>query len=74
MPTKGAPQIRQFEGNKVAKRLFAMPRSESARMDFSRFFSPKKPASAARIGSLLLLKTNLPVTSGRVFTSIRFRY
>ena len=68
IPSKGSLQIRQLEGNKVAKRLSAMPRSESA----SRFFCPKKPTPAIRIGSPLLLKTTLPKTSGTNLYSIRF--
>jgi hypothetical protein len=72
--TRGAPQIRQPEGKRVAKRLSAMPRSEAFRLNARRFLSGKSPAPVARIGSPLLLKTNLPVSLDEVPGQTPFQY
>src|ERR1700680_901247 len=64
MLVKGVPQRRQSEGKRVAKRLSATTLIEETRMDTS---EPPRGATlvpVVRIGSPLLLKTNLPSSPG----------
>src|SRR4029077_16124852 len=57
---KGAPQKRQSEGKRVAKRLSATPRTEETRKGTSAASRVPTLVPEARIESSLLLKTNLP--------------
>ena len=77
---KGVPHRRQSEGKRVAKRLSATPLTEETRMDTSEPSRGSTLLPVARIGSPLLLKTNLPrppgaarPASGRTFLSIAGR-
>jgi hypothetical protein len=60
MLIRGAPQRRQSEGKRVAKRLSATPLMEQARVETSELFRVPSLVPEARIESSLLLKTNLP--------------
>jgi hypothetical protein len=80
MLTKGVPQRRQSEGKRVANRLSTRPLTEEATMDTSEPSRGSTLLPVARIGSPLLLKTNLPrppgatrSASGRILFSIAGR-
>jgi len=75
--TRGAPQRRQSEGKSVANKLSATPLTEETNEDTRERLRATTLVPAARIGSPLLLKTNLPrparargATSGRICFSI----
>jgi hypothetical protein len=60
MLIRGAPQRRQSEGKRVAKRLSATPLIEETRIETSDVSRVPTLVPEARIESSLLLKTNLP--------------
>src|SRR5213592_4108428 len=67
IPSRGSLQIRQLEGNKVAKRLSAMPRSESA----SLFFLPEEADSGNSNWFTATAEDEPPLTSGT--TSLQYK-
>src|ERR1700687_5962006 len=64
MLTRGAPQRRQSDGKRVAKRLSATPLTDETRFDTNEPSRVKTWVPVARIGSSLLLKTSLPRSPG----------
>jgi hypothetical protein len=62
--TRGAPQRRQSDGKRVAKRLSATPLTDETSIDTSELSRVKTGVPVARIGSSLLLKTSLPRSPG----------
>ena len=64
MLIRGAPQIRQSEGNKVANRLSAMPVTEETSDATNTFCFVTAFDPVARVGYSLLLKTSLPRPAG----------
>ena len=60
MFVRGELQRRQLEGKKVENRLSATPLNKGARIDTSELSRGSTLLPVARIGSPLLLKTNLP--------------
>ena len=61
---RGAPQMRQSEGNKVANKLSAMPLTEETSEATNTFCFETAFDPVARVGYSQLLKTSLPRPAG----------